>query len=113
MSSAEAAAAFDVWTTPECPFAIQYATHVLDDIRVAVVDAFCSVRRGGVEIGGRLLGEWKSGRLLITGFAPLECEHRHGPSFTLSENDEARLRELLEQSADSVVGWYHSHTRSE
>jgi proteasome lid subunit RPN8/RPN11 len=91
---------------------------MLDDIRLAIVDAFCSLPRGGVEIGGVLMGEWKDGAVRIHGYAPLECEHAYGPSFQISANDEARLRELLAQAPAQFpglvpVGWYHSHTRSE
>ncbi|MDE3165303.1 MAG: hypothetical protein KGN36_05815 [Acidobacteriota bacterium] len=106
------------WSVPACAFAIEYAPQVFDDIRLAVVDAFCSLPRGGAEIGGLLMGRWQDGRLTIAGYAPLECEHAHGPSFTLSANDEARLRELIDRSPADFpgmlpVGWYHSHTRSE
>src|SRR5436305_1687782 len=83
------------WGVPECPFAVEYSARVLDDVRLAVVDAFFSLPRGGVEIGGILLGRWESGRLLITAYAAFDCEHATGPSFVLSARDEARLAELL------------------
>ncbi len=104
------------WTTPECPFTIEYTARVLDDIRLAVVDAFFSLPRGGAEIGGILLGRRNAGRLLITGSSALDCEHAYGPSFTLSPKDQARLGELLSSArtpGSQPVGWYHSHTRSE
>jgi proteasome lid subunit RPN8/RPN11 len=89
---------------------------VLDDIRLSVVDAFFRAPRGGVEIGGVLLGALDGNRLRITGYAPLDCEHAFGPSFTLSERDQERLAELLKSAVPPglrAVGWYHSHTRSE
>ena len=104
-----------VWTTPECPFDVEYDRHALDDIRRAVSEAFFSFPRGGVEIGGILLGKWSDGRLTISGSASLDCEHASGPSFTLSERDRDRLAELIasHQAAGAQVGgWYHSHTRS-
>ena len=106
------------WTTPECPFAIEYSPRAFDDIRLAVVDAFCSLPRGGVEIGGILLGQWEPGLLRITGYAALDCEHANGPGFTLSARDEAQLRDLIAQGPAEYpgtvpVGWYHSHTRSD
>src|SRR5436190_13388655 len=106
------------WSAPQCPFAIEYSPRVLDDIRLAVVDAFFSLPRGGAEIGGVLLGRWERGRLTITEYAPLDCEHATGPSFVLSARDEARLSELLSSAPSAFpglepVGWYHSHTRSE
>jgi proteasome lid subunit RPN8/RPN11 len=108
----------NIWSVPECPFQIETAPRVLDDIRLSVVDAFFSLPRGGAEIGGILLGSYKSGRLAITGYAALDCEHAYGPSFTLSPPDEARLKALLSahsgvDTAARPVGWYHSHTRSE
>jgi proteasome lid subunit RPN8/RPN11 len=91
---------------------------MLDDIRLAVMDAFFSLPRGGAEIGGILLGSFRDGRLRILDYRPLDCEHATGPSFTLSEPDRTRLAELLADAARSSperqpVGWYHSHTRSE
>jgi proteasome lid subunit RPN8/RPN11 len=104
------------WSAPECPFSIESSSRVLDDIRLAVNDAFFSLPRGGAEIGGILLGDWQEGLLTISGFAALDCEHALGPSFTLSLSDETRLQELIRAAhasgAGRVVGWYHSHTRT-
>ena len=118
MNEAPSDSALSSWRVPECPFAIEYAPRVLEDIRLAVADAFFSLPRGGVEIGGILMGQWQAGRLRVTGHAQLDCEHAHGPSFTLSGNDQDRLRALLSHAPANVpdllpVGWYHSHTRSE
>jgi proteasome lid subunit RPN8/RPN11 len=101
------------WSSPQCPFTIEYSLRVLDDIRLAVVDAFFSLPRGGAEIGGILLGTHEPGRVVICDYLALECEHATGPSFTLSSNDEAQLSKLLASSRGKVAGWYHSHTRSE
>ncbi len=106
------------WSAPQCPFTVEYSLRVLDDIRLAVVDAFFSLPHGGAEIGGLLLGDFRKGCLRINDYAPLECEHASGPSFTLSERDLARMAALVAEArrngADrQPVGWYHSHTRSE
>src|ERR1022692_3799877 len=106
------------WTAPECPFRIEYSSRVLDDSRLAVVDAFFSLPRGGAEIGGILLGRFADGRISILDYRALDCEHAMGPSFTLSQNDQTQLADLLaaaQQDPDGMrpVGWYHSHTRSE
>src|ERR1051326_909083 len=106
------------WSVPECPFAIEISARALDDIRLAVTDAFFSLARGGVEIGGILLGTFTPHLLSIVEYAPLECEHAFGPGFAISLNDEARLRTLLTSVPGDfpglqIVGWYHSHTRSE
>jgi len=106
------------WSVPECPFTIAYVPEVMDNIRLAVVDAFFSLPRGGAEIGGILLGWQTQRRVTIADYMALDCEHAMGPSFVLSANDEAKLQELLEASKSNpaglrAVGWYHSHTRSE
>jgi proteasome lid subunit RPN8/RPN11 len=106
------------WSVPECPFTIECSARVLDDIRLAVTDAFFSLPRGGAEIGGILLGTFDHGRLVISDYAALDCEHAYGPSFVLSPPDEARLRDLQSAYVNvsegiRPVGWYHSHTRSE
>jgi proteasome lid subunit RPN8/RPN11 len=103
------------WSTPECPFVIEYAPAALDGIRIAVSEAFFSIPRGGAEIGGVLLGKWEAARLTISDYKPLDCEHAFGPSFTLSARDRASLAELIESvktAGEQVTGWYHSHTRS-
>jgi proteasome lid subunit RPN8/RPN11 len=91
---------------------------VLDDIRLAVVDAFFSLPRGGAEIGGILLGRVAPGRISVLDYRALDCEHATGPSFTLSQNDLTQLSTLLAEAKEHpeglrAVGWYHSHTRSE
>ncbi len=100
------------WSAPECPFTIEYSSRALDNIRLAVVDAFFSLPRGGAEIGGILLGKHEPGRVVIGDYVAFDCEHALGPSFTLSSKDDAKLAELLASSRGRVVGWYHSHTRS-
>src|ERR1700681_358884 len=110
--------AVGTWGVGPCAFTIEYSLRVLDDIRLAVMDAFFSLPRGGAEIGGILLGKFETGRLVISEQAALDCEHAHGPGFTLSPSDETRLAALLAAHANGAngahpVGWYHSHTRSE
>lgn len=115
MTESRNADAAGTWSVPECPFAIEYSLRVLDDIRLAVMDAFFSLPRGGAEIGGVLLGRFENARLTIANYVALDCEHAFGPSFTLSPRDEQKLRALLESAAGNgsvPVGWYHSHTRS-
>src|SRR5439155_4743916 len=92
------------WSAPQCHFAIEYSPRVLDDIRLAVVDAFFSLPRGGAEIGGVLLGKYEEGRLRIAEYTALECEHASGPSFTLSPRDLERLRDLIEVAPGKFPG---------
>jgi proteasome lid subunit RPN8/RPN11 len=118
MTEKDAESEVGTWKAPQCPFTIQCSLRALDDIRLAVVDAFFSLPRGGAEIGGILLGQSLNGRLTIEDYVALQCEHAFGPSFALSPRDQAGLAHLLasaEQSPGRLkpVGWYHSHTRSE
>src|SRR5579862_1707858 len=112
-----AVGALATWSVPQCPFTIEYAPRVLDDIRLAVEDAFSSLPRGGAEIGGILLGRFAKGRVTIVDYEALDCEHAYGPSFALSPKDHAALAEMLAKARGNrdarPVGWYHSHTLSE
>jgi proteasome lid subunit RPN8/RPN11 len=105
------------WTAAECPFAIEYEPQALDDIRLAVSDAFFSLPRGGAEIGGLLLGRKEEQWVSIMESVGFDCEHAYGPSFVLSPKDRDRLAELIASACGDpgkrVVGWWHSHTRSE
>ncbi len=106
------------WTPPECPFKITYSLRALDDIRLAVMDAFFSLPRGGAEIGGVLLGKREGSGITILDRLQLDCEHAFGPSFSLSPRDLAHLSALIEDAKKNIpdlqpVGWYHSHTRSD
>jgi proteasome lid subunit RPN8/RPN11 len=97
------------------PSAVDCDGELLDRIRVAVVDGLHKIPHGGIEIGGLLLGERQADRIKVTEWRLISCEHALGPSFTLSESDEAALRESIESAASEgfeVVGWFHSHTRS-
>jgi proteasome lid subunit RPN8/RPN11 len=106
------------WHVPQCVFVIEYSRALLAEIEWNVLEAFDGGRGGGVETAGVLFGIHLEGVLRITGFRPIECEHRYGPAFILSDTDRANLGGLLEKSSrepalDGVaVGWYHSHTRS-
>src|SRR6476661_7403817 len=100
------------WHVPECPWRIEYLP--------AVVDAFFSLPRGGAEIGGLLFGTFRDNEVRIVTYRPMECEHAFGPTFVLSEKDLMQLEiQIAASPADptlpglEVVGWYHSHTRSE
>ncbi|MGH9722092.1 MAG: hypothetical protein ACRD8O_17935 [Bryobacteraceae bacterium] len=108
------------WAGGRCPFRVQFSAEVIEEIRLAVVDAFFAIPRGGLEIGGVLFGAWRDGELRITEFRPVECDHARGPTFSLSEADHGRLTGLLAGAAlaDDLrglapVGWYRSRTRSE
>jgi len=110
----------EAWRVPECPFPIEWSAAVMEEIRVAVAEAFFSLPHGGAEIGGVLFGTHTGGVVRILAARSLACDHALGPAFKLSGSDHARLAALLEHGCDDLraqgwepVGWYHSHTRSE
>ena len=121
MTQPHAGTTLKSWQAPECPFAIEYAPAVMEEIRQAAVEAFFSLPHGGTEIGGVLFGAaGADGRVRITAFRPLACEHARGPRFLLSPKDLEQLQVLLRKSAADpllrglqAVGWYHTHTRSD
>ena len=100
------------WEDPQCAFRLEWAPLKLDRIRIAVVDAFYALPRGGIEIGGLLLGSVMGQVVSVEDWAPIACEHLTGPSFVLSAKDEAALSGQLSTLNSHVVGWFHSHTRS-
>jgi proteasome lid subunit RPN8/RPN11 len=109
-----------LWTAPECPYRITILAPVINEVRILAVEAFYSVPRGGVEIGGVFFGIREADTLHIRAHRPIRCEYATGPSFTLSIKDQLGLSGLLDQAnADPdlagmiPLGWYHSHTRSE
>jgi proteasome lid subunit RPN8/RPN11 len=108
----------ECWRPPQSPFQIFYSRLVLEQIRLAVVDAYFLVPRGGLEIGGVLLGRSRDREIEVLDHEPLHCEHAFGPSFSLSPRDQERLKDLLAKvhhrpGGLEPVGWYHSHTRGE
>jgi proteasome lid subunit RPN8/RPN11 len=96
---------------------IEYSCALLDEIRLLAVDGLHRLSRGGLEIGGILYGTRVAGLLTIEAQRPIECEHAHGPSFKLSENDLSGLEHILASAPAAAaglmpLGWYHSHTRT-
>jgi proteasome lid subunit RPN8/RPN11 len=107
------------WRAENLPLTIEYSRAIMERVRASVVEAFYKIGRGGVEVGGVLFGKHVGNLVQIQAFRPLPSEYLTGPSYVLSEKDQAALRRLLETSAEEPqleglvpVGWYHSHTRS-
>lgn len=92
----------------------------MGEIAAFANDGLQRLARGGIEVGGVLFGTRDGVAIRIEAWRPIVCEHARGPSFLLSEKDETSLVKLL-ADCDSesglkgleVLGWFHSHTRSE
>jgi hypothetical protein len=111
-----------LWTVPDKPISIRLAYDVVDRLHPDVMQGFGSVPKRGAEIGGLLLGTVTEGdtrNVVVDDYAPVHCEHRHGPSFLLSESDLAQFAATVEQWRPEsgldryVVGYYRSNTRPE
>jgi len=111
---------FATWTAPGFPFRIESAPEVLEQIRLAAVEGYHRVPRGGVEIGGVLYGTRSKNAVRIKAWRPVACAYAKGPSFLLSEQEESALSDALKSYSDDPelanlepVGWCRAHTRSE
>jgi proteasome lid subunit RPN8/RPN11 len=120
MSRAHATAEMGHWNAEASPVLIEYSVPVLEQIRAEAMAGFRRFPRGGIEIGGVLFGNAEEDRVRILAARPVTCEYATGPSYVLSEKDQARFRGVLEEgradpelSGMTPVGWYHSHTRSD
>jgi proteasome lid subunit RPN8/RPN11 len=108
------------WRVEDPPFAIQYSRAAMETVRSAAMEGLHKLAKGGLEVGGLLIGERSGDSVRILDSRPIVCEHAYGPSFVLSAGDEELLRRQLaalaaasEATGLAVVGWYHSHTRSQ
>jgi proteasome lid subunit RPN8/RPN11 len=109
-----------LWSVTECPYQVAIPAELLVEIRGAVVEAYYSVPRGGVEIGGVFFGTVDENSLHIQAYRPIRCQYLYGPAFKLSGEDKLGLPSILnlpgsdaELAGLTAVGWYHSHNRSE
>lgn len=88
------------------------------NLRVRVMEAFISLPKRGLEIGGVLYGHTQPDATRIEAFEEAPCEHRYGPSYSLSPVDRAQLNELLAANRTphedlSIVGFFRSFVSRE
>ena len=107
------------WADARYSFSIECPADMMDRMRNLAMSALFAMPRGGLEIGGVLFGSFGGGRVLLRTFRELECEHAAGPSFILSDADQAKLAGLLASAGNdpeltglAAVGWFRSRTRS-
>jgi len=108
------------WSVTGSPIVIEYTLVVIEEIRQAVIEGFQRLSRGGIEVGGVLYGARDGRTVRVLAMRPIECEHARGPSFALSDADQAALRAQLAQDERDprlqgmiCLGWFLSHTRTE
>jgi proteasome lid subunit RPN8/RPN11 len=108
-----------VWSVSGYALSIEYFLTLLDEIRAYATDGLNRIRHGGIDVGGVLYGARDRDRVRILAWRSLNSEHAQGPSFMLSQNDEAALDALIAEAGTDpelngleAVGWFHAHTRS-
>jgi proteasome lid subunit RPN8/RPN11 len=117
-AGADVNAALGSWSFEGSSRTVECAAALIDQIGAAAREGFMRFPHGGVEIGGVLFGVRRGETVRIMAWRPLTIEYARGPSFVLSEADEAALRSLIESAPSDVglrglevAGWYESHTR--
>jgi len=104
------------------PLSVLLNVEVISGLNDALAAGLQADPARGVEVGGILLGRVDEREpahpiIHIEKFDPIESEHRHGPSFLLTDRDKLRLRNRLawwsrrRRSGLRPVGFYRSHTR--
>lgn len=113
-----AAADAQAWRCEAVPADIQFAPNVLQAIRSESVEGLLRLGRGGIEYGGILFGLRTADSIRVLGSRSFPCEHRFGPSFLVSDKDEAQLQEMIDPANQpeelrglEAIGWYVSHCR--
>lgn len=113
-------APYFVWAPEGKSVTIRLDFDVVDRLNTEVMRGLGAVPRRGAEVGGLLLGsiEMAGGATVVhvRDFESIACEHKRGPSYLLSENDERVFAEAVARwrSDDGrlqVVGYCRSHTR--
>jgi hypothetical protein len=110
-----------VWEVAGKPVSIHLDFTVVDRLAMDVMRGFGAVPKRGAEVGGLLLGSigLADGKLTVTveDFVPVVCDYLRGPSYLLTEKDEAKFAEAVEKAkreaegGQKLVGFYRSHTR--
>ncbi|MBA3976444.1 MAG: hypothetical protein C0504_19730 [Candidatus Solibacter sp.] len=107
-----------LWTASSGSPSIRFDPALLEEIRAESVRALHGMGKGGIEIGGILLGTIDDTSYSIQSWRPIRCDYARGSSFLLSARDLATLSCQVEAvQADPafaglrLVGWFVSHTR--
>src|SRR5579872_319198 len=101
-----------VWKDSDRGLAIHLPLEVISRLGLDAMEAYKSLPHRGLEVGGLLLGRVYGSAIHVRDFHPVECEHRSGPSYRLSEADMQRFQEAIRRHSDTV-GLYRTSTRSD
>jgi hypothetical protein len=108
------------WDAPDGACAVLLGSSLMEELRHRAIQAYLSLPKRGVEIGGLLLGDVRQDGSIafqIDGSEDIPCEYRFGPKYKLSETDYGRLGERLARhqrdGSEPVIGLYRSYTGRE
>lgn len=97
--------------------AVSWSGEAIRKLRALAVDGLLKLPQRGVETGGLMLGsvsERAPYLFSVEDVCPIQCEHRFGPGFTLSEADHEALREQLASARacgeHCVIGFFRTRT---
>jgi hypothetical protein len=109
---------------PDSSPAVQISLSLIHRLGFEVLEAFKSVPKRGLEIGGILLGrvlpaptDGFRSTILVEEFEPVESEHEQGPSYLLSERDKLLFEQSVSRHRNQPageprpVGFFRSQTR--
>ena len=102
------------WRYAPLDIEVECSLAALETVRHEAVDGLTRLSKGGLEVGGFLLGRRTEGTMEIVGTLPIECEHKLGPLFILSTGDEKAFAKALTSDPRGglqPVGLYVSHSR--
>ena len=104
------------WNDAAGTLTVELAIPTVDRLALESLEAFKAVPRGGLEIGGLLLGSRDSStgctRIRIDNYVSVASEYRSGPYYALSPFDLETLHQAVAQHPDAV-GMYRTVTHAE
>jgi hypothetical protein len=113
---ASSAPGYFTYQAPDSGPLIHLSLAALDGMLSEVMTGFGAIPRRGAEVGGILVGKAADAEIWIEGFSMAACEHRRGPSFLLSEQDQEALAKTfdgLRKQEHYPVGLFRSNTRDD
>ncbi|MCL4850526.1 MAG: hypothetical protein KJZ78_04000 [Bryobacteraceae bacterium] len=100
------------------PLRIEFSPGVLEAIRTEAVDGLFCELRGGVEIGGILLGSFRGDAVYVTEHIAISHGQAGECAFCLSDGGGAAIADILNATqptssgAPTPAGWYRSGSRT-
>jgi hypothetical protein len=105
------------WEAPGGATIVHLSLDVIDRLRSEAMTGLGAIPRRGAEIGGLLIGRIEGADVYIDDFEAIPCEYRRGPSYVLSESDQAAFAAAYDRWKSGgdeqryAVGYFRSNTR--